>query len=136
VFVVDASITLAWCFTDEATEKSQALLRRVIDDGCMAPGIWPIECANILIAAERTGRVSAADLKENIAKLQSLDVEVDDEMPARSFTDILHLARQHRLTSYDAAYLELALRRKLPLATKDKQLQETARRAGVALIDV
>ncbi|MDX2143420.1 MAG: type II toxin-antitoxin system VapC family toxin [Rhodospirillaceae bacterium] len=134
MFVIDASVALAWCFEDESTGRAEELLKRVLTEGCAAPAIWPTECVNILLVAERRKRVTAADVEKNIIKLQSLDVEIDPEMAERSFSDIFALARQHGLTSYDAAYLELAARRKLPLATKDADLKSAAQKIGVAVI--
>jgi len=135
-FALDASAALAWCFANERDGASEALLARMLLDGETAevPALWPLEIANVLALAERQKRIAPADVAEAVTLFASLPVAVDDEMPRRAMNDILALARRERLSSYDAAYLELAMRRRLPLATRDDELKRAARRAGVRLI--
>lgn len=134
-FVLDPSATLAWCFGDEATAGSMALLDRMEDgDIAFVPGIWGLEIANILAMAERRQWLTAAGSAEFIALLAGIGLRLDDASPERALHDILALARQEGLSSYDAAYLDLAMRRDLPLATRDHALADAAKRQGVTVI--
>ena len=134
-FVLDALVALAWCFHDEATPAGTALLDRLgLDETAEVPAIWALEVANILVMAEKRKRLDAAAVAEFVALLETLDIRADDAPPSRAFGEILALARREGLSSYDAAYLDLAMRRGLPLATRDKALAQAARRAGVAVI--
>ena len=135
-FVVDNSIALAWCFEDEQTPQIMALLDRVCETGAVAPQLWPVEALNGLLTAERRGRVSKP-LREQLAGfLQALPIQIDDETAGRIWTGTAQLASSHRLTSYDATYLELAIRRGLPLATSDTALIPAAKLIGVPLISL
>jgi predicted nucleic acid-binding protein len=133
-FVLDASIALAWCFADEATPATDALLDRLAEEEAVAPGLWRIEVANALAMAERRGRLSVAGLTRSVGLLQQLAVAIDPEGSERAFRELLDLARSERLTVYDAAYLELALRLGLPLASKDHKLRRAAARLGLAVL--
>ena len=135
-FVLDASVALAWCFADEASPVTDALLDRLADEDAVAPELWPLEVANALAMAERRGRLSVAGLSRSVKLLQQLAVEIDDEARDRALRDLLNLARSERLTVYEAAYLELALRLHIPLASKDAELREAAARLGLALLGV
>ncbi len=133
-FVLDASVTLAWCFADEATPATDDPLDRLTDEAAIAPALWPLEVANALAMAERRERMSGAALTRSVNLLQQLAVGIDDAAHQRAFGDLLSLARRERLTVYDAAYLELALRLGVPLASKDAKLRNAAARLGVALL--
>jgi predicted nucleic acid-binding protein len=133
-FVLDASIALTWCFADEASPAADVVLDRLADEEAAAPALWRLEVANALAIAERGGRLTAAGLARSVALLQRLAVAIDAEAPERAFRDLLDLARRERLTVYDAAYLELALRLGVPLASKDSKLREAAARLGLALL--
>lgn len=133
-FVLDNSIALAWCFEDEQTAGIMELLDRVTESGAVAPQLWPIEALNGLLTAERRGRIGR-DVRLRLAQLLGeLPVVIDDETAERSWTEIARLAEEHRLTAYDATYLELAMRLGLPLATTDSALVAAARVAGVSLL--
>lgn len=133
-FVVDNSVALSWCFESEQTEPVMALLARVTQDGAVAPQLWPIEATNGLLMAERRGRISAS-VREGLAGfLQALPIRIDNETASRVWVATAQLAAQHRLTAYDAAYLELALRLGLPLATYDRELMVAAPALGVQLL--
>lgn len=134
--VLDASATLPWLFEDEASPAADALLERVALAGAVVPPLWFLECANALATATRRSRIDAARLARNVGLLQRLPVEVDVSDPADALGTTLDLARAHRLTAYDASYLDLALRRGLPLATNDEPLRAAAGAAGVALLTV
>jgi predicted nucleic acid-binding protein len=133
-FVLDASIALAWCFADEATPATDALLERLADEEAVAPALWRIEVANALAMAERRGRLSVAGLTRSVGLLQRLAVALDPEGSERAFRELLDLARSERLTVYDAAYLELALRLGLPLASKDSKLRQAAAGLGLTVL--
>ena len=133
-FVVDCSIAMAWLFHDEATPKTVALLNRLATETALVPAWWFIEITNVLAMAERKGRIIAKESDAFIADLGKLGFERDDEAPDRAFTHLLVLCREHRLTSYDAVYLDLAIRRNLPLATLDEELRKTAKKVGVPLL--
>ena len=133
-FVIDCSLAMAWLFKDEATPKTADLLNRLARETALVPAWWFIEITNVLALAERKGRITRAQSEAFITDLGRLELEVDDEAPARAFTHLLALCRTHRLTSYDAMYLDLAVRRHLPLATLDDDLRKAAKQLGVRLL--
>lgn len=133
-FVLDNSVALAWCFEDEQTSGIMALLDRVADQGAVAPQLWPIEALNGLLTAERRGRI-AGDVRRSLAGfLHELPIRIDEETANNLWTATAQLAATHGLTAYDATYLELALRLRLPLATRDAAMVSAARTAGVQLL--
>ncbi len=125
---------MAWFFPDEVTAHTDALLERVRREGAVAPAIRPLEVANVMLFGEKRGRVTASDTDDFIALLDLLPILVDDQAPGLALATILLLARRHKLTVYDAAYLELALRLGLPLATLDKELRLAAPTVGGLLL--
>lgn len=133
-FVLDASVAMAWCFHDEATQASRRLLDQLEGDGAAVPTSWRLEVSNVLASSERTRRITAARSAEFIEMLDGLAIEIDDETSIRALAQTLDLARAQTLTAYDAAYLELAMRLGVPLATKDKELGEAAERLGVRVL--
>ena len=133
-FVVDCSVAMTWLFRDEATDKTDKLLARLATETALVPSWWFVEVTNVLALAERRGRDHLAQSGAFIADLATLDIEQDDEAPGRSFTHLLPICRKHKLTSYDAMYLDLAVRRDLPLATLDLDLRKAAKSAGVTLL--
>ncbi len=132
-FVLDASVTLSWAFREEFTPYAQAVLRSLQHAGAVVPEIWPLEVGNALVVAERRQRLNFADISRFLSLLQALPVQVEPAPPERTLGDVLFLAREQGLSVYDASYLDLALRSGLPLATRDKSLQDAARRCGVPL---
>ena len=130
-FVLDGSITLAWYFKDEADPYADAVAASFPAARGWVPLIWPLEVANALAMGERRQRSTEAQAFAWLAYLESLPISVDDETNDRAWGEVLRLARSHRLSSYDAAYLELALRRGLPLATLDDKLKAAASALGV-----
>lgn len=132
--VLDASVALAWCFDNEATEASDRVLERVANDAAAVPAIWHVEVANVLALAERRRRITQARSAQFITLIEGLEIIVDEETPSRAFTRILDLAREQRLTAYDAVYLELAMRLGVPLASKDRDLCNAAERVGVTAV--
>jgi predicted nucleic acid-binding protein len=132
--VLDASIALSWCFRNEATAVGDRVLERLAAETASVPAIWHLEIANVLALSERRGRLTPANSSEFIALLETLDVVIDDETPSRALGRVLDLARAERLTAYDAAYLELAMRLGIPLASKDADLCDAAERLGVNVL--
>ena len=135
-FVIDAFVALAWCFDDEAAAASRALLDRFAQEQAEVPSLWHLELANALALSERHRRITAARASEFIDLIDGLPIVVDPETPARALGAVLALARRERLSAYDASYLELAMRRGVPLATKDSPLARAAQRVGVSLLPV
>lgn len=133
-FILDASITVAWCFSDEATPNTMRLLESLTTESAFVPELWALEIGNILIHAERRKCITYAKINEFISLLQNLNIKTDYETSLRGLREILSLAHSEKLTTYDAAYLELAMRLGLPLATKDTELAKAAERLGVLLI--
>src|SRR5262245_58506524 len=119
-FVLDGSVALAWCFSDEADPFADAIAKRFPDIEAVVPALWHLEVANALLMGERRGRSNEKDTVAWTTFLAALPITVDEQTDGRAFGDTLSLARAHNLSVYDAAYLELALRRGLPIATLDK----------------
>ncbi len=133
-FVVDNSVVMAWCFEDETSEYADAVLECLEESEAVVPAIWPLEVGNVLLAAERKGRLGKADVVRFLELVRGLPLSVEQESPERMLTNILTLARELGLSTYDASYLDLAMRAGLPLATQDKSLMKAARKCGVALV--
>jgi predicted nucleic acid-binding protein len=133
-FIIDNSVALAWCFEDEQTDAIMALLDRLTETGASAPQLWPLEALNGLLTAERRGRIDTAVRRRLAGFLQALPIIIDDETASQVWSATAQLAERHELTAYDAAYLELALRLGLPLATSDTALITAAQAAGVSLL--
>jgi predicted nucleic acid-binding protein len=132
--VVDSSVALAWCFEDEHTAATLALLDRVAENGAVAPVLWPLEVLNGLLMAERRKRLDAARRQRLSGFLRDLPVTLDRETAAQSWGTTIRLAERYRLTLYDAAYLELAQRLDLPLATLDEELRAAAPGLNIPLL--
>jgi predicted nucleic acid-binding protein len=132
-FVLDGSVTLAWLFHDEADTYADSIVGKLPALEMLVPRLWHPEIANVLLVGERRGRCSQADTTNWLSYLSGLPIVVDGATEARAWTDTLGLARQQGLTAYDAAYLELALREGVPLATLDAKLRASARAVGVPL---
>ncbi len=133
-FVVDNSIALAWCFEDEHIQPIMDLLDRVAETGAIAPSLWPLEALNGLLMAERRRRLDPKRRQRLAGFLRGLPVTLDAETADRAWTATARLAERYRLTLYDAAYLELAQRRKLPLATLDQDLIRAGKALGMTLL--
>lgn len=130
-FVVDASVTATWCFDDESDLASESVLDRLSADDAVVPAIWRYEILNILVVNERRGRIDPVGSAEFLAELDRLPILIDSQGDR---TALLALARQHALSAYDAAYLELARRIDGPLATLDISLKTAAQANGITVI--
>lgn len=133
-FVLDCSVAASWLFEDERTPALVALQEQLRLDSAAVPWLWFLEIANALHQAERRGRVGEDQILPFLEFIGRIELEVDSEAARRAFDFILPLCRGYALTAYDAAYLDLAIRRSLPLATLDDDLRRAAKKAGVALL--
>jgi predicted nucleic acid-binding protein len=131
--VIDCSITMAWYFKDEATPYTSAVRASLATDRAAVPAHWPLEVANVLLMGERRKRSTPAKATRWLRFLSALPIAIDTETSARAFDTILALGRVHKLTIYDAVYLELVMRLGVPLATLDKDLEKAARANGVPI---
>ena len=132
--VVDSSATLAWVYSEETTEAISEVLARLTDRGAWVPALWKLEVANVLEMNVRRGRHDAAFRDAALEDLAVLPIRIDAETDRHAWGATVRLAARHRLTTYDSAYLELAQRRGLPLATLDKELRDAATAEGVILL--
>ena len=134
ICVIDASVSLSWVYSDEHSAVSDALLAQVAREGAVVPSLWRLEVANSLQTGIKRNRIDATYRDSSIQIFLRLPIEIDLETNDCAWTSILQLSDRHQLTVYDASYLELALRRTLPLATRDEDLAVAASRAGVVLL--
>lgn len=130
-FVVDASVAACWLLSDEDDMRAEAAYRRFPDDTAIASSLWWFEMRNIFLSNERRGRIDSARTTRALTLLSGLPIQLDHRPDEAA---LMALARQHQLTAYDAAYLELALRHALPLATLDDALARAARAESVPLV--
>jgi predicted nucleic acid-binding protein len=131
-FVIDASVAACWLMPDERHPVAEAAFNRIAQDQAIAPGLWWFELRNVLLVNERRGRLDKLKTAHALRLLRGLPVAIDLSVEEDALMD---LARRHRLTAYDAAYLELALRKGLPLATLDAALATAAKAEGAPQID-
>jgi len=133
-FVVDNSVVMAWCFQDEASQYADAILDSLEVSKAIVPSIWPLEVGNVLLVAERRKRLSEAGSARFIALLTELPIMIEQESPERMMREILALAREHQISSYDASYLDLAMRKGVSIATLDDGLIKAAERSQVPIM--
>jgi predicted nucleic acid-binding protein len=134
-FVVDASVAVAWVHPGQASPESDACLDAMVDGAeLLVPGIWPLEVANALTALTRRSKLTVDEREAALRWLKQLRVRVDHDGSALAFAGLSALAARLAVSVYDAAYLELASRRKVPLGCKDGPLRAAARRHGVTLL--
>jgi predicted nucleic acid-binding protein len=135
-FVADASATLPWCFAEEATAATEALLDRLrTGETAVVPAHWPTEVVNGLIMAMRRSRIDLERVTRFARDLAALPIRIEPPHSPVTWSALIRVAGEHHLTAYDAAYLELAQRTGLPLATLDDDLRKAALAAGVALVE-
>ncbi len=133
-FVLDASVTVAWALEDERDLYSEKILDALGEGKAWVPSIWPLEVANALLMAERRRRLTRAEVENFLYLLQELPIQVEGDTVLKVWSEILLLAREEGLSVYDAAYLNLAMRLGLPLATLDQALRKAARNCGVEVL--
>ncbi len=114
-FVLDVSVTMAWCFKDEASDETWILLERLAVDTAIVPGIWAAEVANVLLVAERRRRIGQTEIRAFVAQLRALPIAVEETSPDRMLGEVMSIGREMRLAAYDALYLDLAIRHSVPL---------------------
>ena len=133
-FVVDNSVALTWCFEDERTPATAALLAQLGELGGLAPMLWPLEAVNGLLVAERRGRLEASRRRRLAGFLHALPITLDADTASQAWTATARLAERFGLSAYDAAYLELAQRHQLPLASLDRDLRSAATTLGITVL--
>jgi predicted nucleic acid-binding protein len=133
-FVIDASVAISWLFADEQTPLCMNLLQQVARTGAVVPSLWPLEIASALQTGVKRKRIDTAYRDSTLKRLLRLPIEIDPDTSEYAWTTTLKLADMHQITVYDASYLELALRRGLPLGTRDAQLAAAAISAGAILL--
>ncbi len=132
-FVVDNSIVITWCFQDEANDYADAVLNSLTDAAAIVPSVWPLEVLNVLLVAERRQRLQQTDSARFLALLSQLPILVDQSRLEGRMGELLALGRANQLSSYDASYLELAMRLGVPIATLDQRLMAAASNVAVPL---
>lgn len=135
-FVLDNSVAMRWLLASNKKvdqNYSEAVLKTLANAQALVPNLWHLEAANVLLSAEKRGELTAAEAERFISQLESLPVYTDSHTANQAFNRIRALAKAYKLSSYDAAYLELAIREGLPLATLDKSLLKAAKKAGIEI---
>jgi predicted nucleic acid-binding protein len=117
---------MSWCFEDEGSSYAQVVLESLEGGEAFVPAIWPLDVGNVLLVAERRKRLSQASAVRFLALLACLPITVEQETPERMLKEIISLAREYGLSTYDASYLDLAMRLDLPIATQDSLLLKAA----------
>ena len=133
-FVVDNSVVMSWCFKDETNQYADAILDCLSEATAFVPSIWPLEVVNVLLVAERKKRLSKADSVRFITLLSQLPIIVEHERPERTMKDLLALARSNNLSSYDASYLDLSMRKGIPIATLDTRLITASKKTEIPIL--
>jgi predicted nucleic acid-binding protein len=134
-FVVDASVVLTWCFPDENSALTQKVAQMFKEgDSAIAPSFWPHEVLNALLVGERRKRISTVLIRSFLTDLEALPITLQEVQAEAVFDRIQSLSREHGLTAYDAAYLDLAQANGLPLATLDEDLIRACAKSGVELL--
>lgn len=131
-FVLDSSVTLSWFMPDETANLE--ILGRVVTEGAIAPAIWGLEIGNVLLCAERAGRLTTNQRHKAIYTLKDIYIKIDQTTLEHTWLETMDIATQYGLTLYDASYLELALRYGIPIATLDKSLKRASKIAGIVTI--
>jgi len=131
--VVDASVALAWCFPDEASEYADGVLVALEGRTILVPAVWGLEIANAVLVGERSKRLRHPEIRRFSILLESLPLVQDVQSAGEHFSNVLPVAREYGLSAYDAAYLELSIRHGAPLATLDARLQTAAQKAGIEI---
>ena len=135
-YVLDNSVAMRWLLASQKQSDqtyAESVLRSFTEAEAMVPHLWHLEAANVLLAAEKRGEIGLEEVEFFITQLESLPIQIDPLTAYQAFNRTLNIARRYKLSSYDAAYLELAMRKGLPLATLDKQLIKAAMDVNVVL---
>lgn len=132
-FVIDNSIVMTWCFNDESSKYSDIILDSLENYEALAPAIWPLEVGNVVLVAERRKCLTESDGIRFLNLINELPITVQQETPDRMLKEIFALARECNISSYDASYLDLAMRNGVPIATQDSGLKKAAKRCDITL---
>lgn len=136
-FVIDASLTLSWCIADEAGDSTEEILDGLTSgDTAIAPALWIWEINNALFQVEARHRIDSAMRQKQSSRLQTLSIEIEDSSHQYVWNAVIPLAQKYKLTVYDATYLEMALRRDLPLGTLDKDLRKAAEKLSIPCLPI
>lgn len=133
-FVLDCSVAISWYFADEKTDKTDQLRDKLVEGVIFVPLLWSMEVCNVVSVAYRRGRITTEEVPKLLADLKDLPDEIDNETEAMVWQHSFQLAQKHKLSVYDAVYLELAIRKKTPLATLDRRLKEACFAADVKVL--
>lgn len=134
MFVIDCSLTMAWLFEDEKSSYSEKIFDQLEDEKAIVPSIWLLEVINVLLISEKRKRITSTHTSHFINVLTNLPIQIIENNNLSQHESVLFLAKKHDLTAYDAAYLDLASKFGVPLATLDKALSKAAKEAGVPLL--
>jgi len=135
-FVVDNSVVMSWCFKDETNNYADTVLDRLTEAAAVVPPIWPLEVVNVLLVAERQKRLSESDSIQFITLLSQLPIVVEHERSEMMIKEFLALGRTNNLSSYDASYLALAMRKGFPIATLDNKLVQAAGKIDIPILGI
>jgi len=133
--VIDASVALAWCFPDEASDYADSVLLALEKHAAIVPAIWAVEVTNALLVGERRKRLRRPEAWRFVELLKRLNIVQDSQVVTDAMSNILPLGHDYRLSAYDAAYLDVAVRRQIPIATLDSDLQKAALAAGIEIFN-
>ena len=133
--VIDCSVTMAWCFEDESSELADTVLGHLADTEAWVPSLWAFEVANVLLVAERRGRLTPADSTRFVALLSELPILIDDSSHEHALGPVLSTGRELGLSAYDATYLELAMRLGGVMATGDERLRAACQKSGTQVFE-
>jgi predicted nucleic acid-binding protein len=134
--VIDASVALAWCFPDEASDYADSVLLALENETAIVPAIWAVELANALLVGERRKRIHQPEVRRFVELVMGLSVVQDGQASANTVSNIVPLGREYNLSAYDAAYLDVAVRHEIPLATFDHALRKACTTAGIKIFRV
>lgn len=134
--VIDASVALAWCFPDEESDYADSVLLALENETAIVPAIWAVELANALLVGERRKRIHQPEVRRFVELVMGLSVVQDGQASADTVSNIVPLGREYNLSAYDAAYLDVAVRHEIPLATLDHALRKVCSTAGIKIFSV
>jgi predicted nucleic acid-binding protein len=130
-FVLDCSVAMSWCFQDETNEYTEDVLSSLETSKAFVPLLWKLEVSNVLLMAQNRNRINDNGIFHFLSLLEELPIEID--FVELTMKDTILLGQKHQLTAYDAAYLNLALYRNIPIATLDKKLRQAATDSSVGI---
>lgn len=133
-FILDCSMTMSWCFSDEATPESMKVQDQLVSESAIVPAHWFLEVSNVLAMAEKRKRITMADADQFLGQIATLDIQVDSYVASKHCFELISLCRTYGLTAYDAAYLDLAIRLQIPIASHDSALRKAVASLGMQVL--